>query len=85
MIFVSYNLVVVIYLRGGLLMKYELFLVSGDPITSFESQWQFQQGEQIFFHDKAEKRNLIIARITHDVNKTNEHVVRLYCQEKKVY
>lgn len=66
-------------------MKYELFLVSGDSITSFESQWQFQQGEQIFFNDKTEKRNLIIVRITHDVNETNEHVVRLYCQEKKVY
>ncbi|CAM4349176.1 hypothetical protein BAMA_07190 [Bacillus manliponensis] len=66
-------------------MNYELFLVGGEYITSFTSQWQFQQGEQIFFNEKAEKRNLIIIRVTHDVTEERGHSIRLYCQEKKVY
>ncbi|EJS50399.1 hypothetical protein ICG_04782 [Bacillus cereus BAG1X1-3] len=40
-------------------------------ITTFESAWRFQEGEQIFVHDDNTKRNFII--------------IRLYCQEKKVY
>ncbi|MEI4831888.1 MULTISPECIES: hypothetical protein [Bacillus] len=66
-------------------MKYELFLVNGGHITTFDSMWQFKEGEQIFFHEEKEKRNFIIIRLTHDVFHKNEHVIRLYCQEKKVY
>lgn len=66
-------------------MRYELFSVSGDHITTFESAWRFQEGEQIFVHDDQTKRNFIIIRLTHDVFQQNKHVIRLYCQEKKVY
>ncbi|PGZ98073.1 hypothetical protein COE51_12245 [Bacillus pseudomycoides] len=66
-------------------MKYELFLVSGGHITTFDSMWHFKEGEQIFFKDEKEKRNFSIIRITHDVFHKNEHIIRLYCQEKKVY
>ncbi|MFD0769979.1 hypothetical protein ACFQZ1_14390 [Bacillus sp. CGMCC 1.60114] len=66
-------------------MKYELFLVHGGYITTFDSMWYFKEGEQIFFHEEKEKRNFIIIRLTHDVSHKNEHVIRLYCQEKKVY
>lgn len=66
-------------------MRYELFSVSGDHVTTFESTWHFQQGEQIFVHDEEDKRNFIISRITHDLLHANTHVIRLYCQEKKVY
>ena len=30
-------------------MRYELFSVSGNHITTFESAWRFQEGEQILF------------------------------------
>ncbi|HDR4549188.1 hypothetical protein [Bacillus cereus] len=66
-------------------MRYELFSVSGDHITTFESAWRFQEGEQIFVHDDQTKRNFIIIRLTRDVFQQNKHVIRLYCQEKKVY
>ncbi|MES5942233.1 MULTISPECIES: hypothetical protein [unclassified Bacillus cereus group] len=66
-------------------MRYELFSVSGDHITTFESTWRFQEGEQIFVHDDQTKRSFIIIRLTHDVFQQNKHVIRLYCQEKKVY
>ena len=66
-------------------MQYELFSVSGNHIMTFESTWRFQEGEQIFLHDDTTKRNFIIIRVTHDVFRTNTHVIRLYCQEKKVY
>ena len=45
----------------------------------------FSGGEQIFVHDDQTKRNFIIIRLTHDVFQQNKHVIRLYCQEKKVY
>lgn len=48
-------------------MQYELFSVSGDHITTFESTWRFQEGEQIFVHDDNTKRNFIIIRLTHDL------------------
>ncbi|HHI3608154.1 TPA: hypothetical protein QCU10_002853 [Bacillus anthracis] len=48
-------------------MRYELFSVSGNHITTFESAWRFQEGEQIFVHDDQTKRNFIIIRLTHDV------------------
>ncbi|MGW6190989.1 hypothetical protein ACWFRC_09685 [Bacillus cereus] len=66
-------------------MQYELFSVSGDHITTFESTWRFQEGEQIFVHDDNTKQNFIIIRLTHDLFQKNTHVIRLYCQEKKVY
>lgn len=49
-----------------------IYIMSFFPhITTFESAWRFQEGEQIFVHDDNTKRNFII--------------IRLYCQEKKVY
>lgn len=69
------------------MMKYELFLVNGEYVTTFNSAWQFKEGEQVFFKDEKEqeKRNFSIVNITHDMFQKNEHVIHLYCQEKKVY
>lgn len=69
------------------MMKYELYLVNEEYVTTFNSAWQFKEGEQIFFkgEKELEKRNFCIVNITHDVFQKNEHVIHLYCQEKKVY
>ena len=45
----------------------------------------FSGGRTDFVHDDQTKRNFIIIRLTHDVFQQNKHVIRLYCQEKKVY
>lgn len=36
------------------------FSVSGDHITTFESAWRFQEGEQIFVHDDQTKETLLL-------------------------
>ena len=61
------------------------FSVSGDNITTFESAWRFQEENRFLFMMIETKRNFIIIRLTHDVFQQNKHVIRLYCQEKKVY
>ncbi len=65
--------------------NYEIYLTLGERVTSFKSEWQFGESEQIFVHLTDSKRNFVIVHITHDVNEQGEHVARLYCQEKKVY
>ncbi|MFD3448401.1 hypothetical protein ACFDTO_27785 [Microbacteriaceae bacterium 4G12] len=66
-------------------MKYEMFSTIGDKITEFESEWHFREQEQIFLQFTSEKRNFIITHITHDLYANKDHIIRLYCQEKKVY
>lgn len=67
------------------MINYELYITLGEKVRSFRSEWQFKEGEQVFVHASVGKRNFVIVHITHDVNAQDEHVVRLYCQEKKVY
>ncbi|MDG4657923.1 hypothetical protein P6P90_13600 [Ectobacillus antri] len=66
-------------------MKYQIYTKNGTMITQFESDWVFKEHEQIFMQFEYEKRNFHIIRITHDLYSSTEHIVRLYCQEKKVY
>ncbi|UOY91546.1 hypothetical protein MUG87_13630 [Ectobacillus sp. JY-23] len=66
-------------------MKYQIYAKNGSMITQFESDWAFKENEQIFMQFEYEKRNFHIIRITHDLYSPKEHIVRLYCQEKKVY
>lgn len=66
-------------------MKYEIFLITGEWVAVFESNWHFKEYEHLFYNDGSERRNFIITRVTHDIYGGSGHTVRLYCQEKKVY
>ena len=66
-------------------MKYLVYLINGEKIATFTSDWKFKEKEQIFIHLKDGKKNFVIKHITHDLGLNNEHVIRLYGHEKKVY
>lgn len=69
--------------------KYELYLLNGTKIDSFESNWIFKEGEKIFAYFENRKRNLRIIKITHDIfllkETKNNHIVRLYVEEGRVF
>lgn len=67
------------------LKKYEIYTTIGEKMTSFESEWQFVDNEQIFVHFDDFKKNFVIVHMTHDVVADKGHVTRLYCQEKRVF
>ncbi|MCP8969123.1 hypothetical protein [Ectobacillus ponti] len=66
-------------------MKYTIFSVSEGFIADFSSDWLFRTGEVLFFCEEERKRNFVVTRVTHDVSHAGEHIVRLYCTEKKVH
>jgi hypothetical protein len=66
-------------------MNYIVCLINGEKIATFTSEWKFKENEQIFIHSEDGKKNFVIKHITHDLTLNNEHVIRLYGHEKKVY
>ncbi|MCP8969981.1 hypothetical protein [Ectobacillus ponti] len=68
-------------------MYYEVYVVGNDreTIGAFESEWRFKERENLFIRQYGLKRSFIIQHITHDILENGRHVVRLYCQEKRMY